>query len=92
MVLEARERAAADVIFCYFDDRLCEGDFAACEATLGAVVLDDFTPMLVVSFLTITKAAAERIPTRGQFVDRARPWLCDKLGTQRADELLRHRA
>jgi hypothetical protein len=91
LVREKKERTAMDVIFRNFDDALREGRHEACEAVLNAVDLDLLTPLLVISFLTITKAAAWCLPARSAFVRRARPWLLEKIGEERTTELLKAR-
>jgi hypothetical protein len=89
LAAEGHPRKALDLVFGGLDQLLQQGDFAACDAVLGAVSLDGLDPMVALGFLVITQRAASALPGRAALVARLREWLPAQVGPGRAEELLR---
>lgn len=87
--LVARQRPddAVDILFDHIDDLLLAGRFAHCDELLRAVDLARLDTNLIVAVLSITLMAAEHLPYRARFFERARRRLAI-LAPDRVERLL----
>ena len=78
---------AIDVLFNNIDDMLLAGDFARCDDLLMVIDPKRLDTNLLVAALSITKAAAEKLPTRARFVQRVERRV-GELAPERLESLL----
>ena len=75
----AHTDAAIDLVFDAIDDALFAGEFAEVDALLARVDVSRLDSHVTCGFLTITSAAAEHLPARPDFAQRAQKRL-EELG------------
>lgn len=78
---------AIDILFDHIDDLLIEGRFSECEDVLMMIDPKRLDTNLLVAALSITKAAADRLPSRVRFVQRVEHRLTE-LAPERLEALL----
>lgn len=61
-----------DVIYSRVDDDLCAGRFGEVDSDLLALEVEKMTTVEVLAYLSITKAAEDKLPNRARFATRAR--------------------
>lgn len=84
---EQRTDAAIDILFRRVDELLTAREFEVCNDLLRCIDLNRLDTNLTVAVLSITLAAAERLPYRQQFVWRVAEHLQD-IAPERAARLL----
>ena len=87
----AAEQRAVENTLAYFEALLRAGDFAGVDKLLECSPVDDDTPAEIVAVLSITFHGKDQLRERAAFVDRARAFLTDKLGAERARTLMENR-
>lgn len=90
-VSRGRSQMALDIVFAEFDRRLNCGQFDECDKILSLVELDLIDPTVAIGYLTITKPAADRLPSRKGFFERVKSWMVYRLGEERTRALLKTR-
>jgi len=83
-----KEELAIDVIFEYMNGLLVQGKFGTCDRILAEVDIGRIPPVLMVSFLTITAAAAPRLKNRRRFHQFVRALVARERGEKAAERLL----
>lgn len=83
-----KEEFAIDVIFEYMNTLLVQGEFGTCDRILAEVDIGRIPPVLMVSFLTITAAAASRLKNRKRFYQFVRALVARERGEKAAERLL----
>lgn len=78
---------AVDILFDRIDDLLVTGQFARCDALLRAIDLKRLDSNLIVAVLSITLAAAEKLPYRARLLKRAEERL-SAIAPDRVERLL----
>ena len=80
---QGRRRAALDIILDHFDDLHSDGKFSESDAVLAAIDVNRLDSYLIVGILGITRFAAKHLPSRPDFVAKARA----KLHAERPDDV-----
>jgi len=81
-------RRAIDAIFQEVNSLLVASRFDDCDQLLRRIDLDRIPPLLLASFLTITVAAKEQLPTRAEFYRQVRDRVETQRGVEGANRLL----
>jgi hypothetical protein len=81
-----------DYIFSVLNKWLGRGEFELTNATLVEVDENRLGSDLALSFLTITRAARDKLPSRSEYLARAHRRISQLRGDAVADKLLRHMA
>jgi hypothetical protein len=84
----AQEDAAMDAIFDHVNALLMAGQFARCDELLRLIDVDKVPPVLLISFLTITAPAKDKLAERGHFYDRAKAEIVRRRGPETTARLL----
>jgi hypothetical protein len=87
LVVKGELRSAVDILFGHVDDLLLAGKFGRCNEFLQTIDLKRLDTNLIVSLLSMTRAAADLLPYRRALLDRARTVLAEK-APGRVDRLL----
>jgi hypothetical protein len=90
-VTTTTEQKAVEITLSNFEALLRAGDFAGVDELLECSPVDDDTPAEIVAVLSITFYGKDQLRERDAFVERARAFLTDKLGAERARALLENR-
>ena len=85
------EQRAVEITLANFEALLRAGDFAGVDELLECSPVDDDTAAEILAVLSITFYAKDQLRERAEFVERARAFLIDKLGAERARALMVHR-
>lgn len=81
---------AVDIVFERLDELFRHEKFEDCDNILQIVDLYKLETNLIIAFLSITLRAADKLPSRGNFVNRARQrFLAMELEPDRISKLLR---
>ena len=83
-----RVHAAGDLIFDFIHGLLRRGDYSACDHLLLIVEPARLRPALMVTFLSTTLNARQRLKTRDHYFQRALDALAEEHGPERAAKLL----
>lgn len=86
------KREAVGFIFRQFNKWLNIGWFDLCDAVLFKADLNQLDTDLTLAFLTITRAAREKLPHRVDYLQKARIRITQLRGPEVAETLLRHMA
>jgi hypothetical protein len=87
-----RIREGIQYIFSQINRLLSDGAFDVADAVLANIDVNRLGSDLILSFLTITRAARGKLPYRIAYLDRARHRISEIRGAGVADRLLRHMA
>ena len=82
------DHAAGDLIFDYAQRLMRGRDFAACDRLLTAVEPERLRPALMISFLSTTLTAKQRLRAREDYFRRVLDALTRERGPERAAKLL----
>jgi hypothetical protein len=80
--------AAGDLILDFVHDLMRSRDFAACDRLLVAVEPDKLRPALMITFLSTTLTARQKLRARDDYFRRALDTLTRERGPERATRLL----
>jgi len=72
LVDEGHIDQSIDVLYDRVDDLLLAGDFGTVDNLLGIIDLDRLDSYLLIGMLSITLAAASKLPSRPEFVEKVR--------------------
>ena len=86
------EQRAVEITLANFEALLRAGDFAGVDELLECSPVDDDTPAEILAVLSITSHSKDQLRERPAFVERARTFLTDKLGAERARALMENRS
>lgn len=85
---DKHRRLAMDHVVDFLDDLLNDGQFQECDSVFREVVVDRLPNSVIVAFLGITRAAADKLPSRQRFYERAIRVAASRVGETDAHELL----
>jgi hypothetical protein len=85
---QGNHAGALDLLFDWVDDRHSAGEFAAVDEWLGNVCVTDLSSCFLVGIASITRPAAEHLPSRRAYLDAAHAAL-EGMGKD-AGKLLKH--
>jgi hypothetical protein len=77
-----------DLVFDTLDRLLCDSQVDFCDQILASVEVERLPPWLLRSFLVITAAAKEKLPSRSDFFSRAFAAMEQQSGSDRTRRLL----
>jgi GNAT superfamily N-acetyltransferase len=80
--------SATDRIFDFTDRLLCDGYFSACDDILRTVDVDKLPTALMRSFLSITAAAKEKLPSRPALFLKIEQKMIERRGAEKARKIL----
>jgi len=83
-----KRQAAIDHVFDYIDRLFWKDEFFICDTILRRLNTSRLSPSLLRSFLVITNAAKEKLPSRNSFFLRVREEIVEKKGEAVARRLL----
>lgn len=85
-----RDDVATDIVFDKIDRMLCDGKFNEVDAVLKAVNVLGLSTAVMRSFLTITKPASEKLPTRSLLYNKIYARMVELRGKEKADRILKN--
>jgi hypothetical protein len=91
-VTTTAEQRVVEITLANFEALLRAGDFAGVDELLECSPVHDDTPAEIVAILSITFHGKDQLRERAAFVERARTFLADKLGAERARSLMENRS
>ncbi len=77
-----------DILFKHIDDLLLNNQFELVDSFIATYDVNYAKPYMLVSLLSITKAAKDRLPNRDDLVDRIYSRLDNDLGLEKAAKLI----
>ena len=80
--------AAGDLIFDFVHDSLRNGDFAAVDLLLEAVDASQLKPAILITFLSTTITAKQKLGARHLYFERVLDVLSQERGPDKASRLL----
>lgn len=91
LLTQPNEDEAVYQAIAWLDEEFTAGRFVEADAQLRALNMDEFHPAVIVALLSMACHAADQLPSWNVITTAAKEALTQKVGSERAERLLRLR-